>query len=94
MALKRNRSVKKKKARELIRGGSVPVGSAKLDQTVSGNGLGIPTFHRGDVTVPSGVDDQGADVPWFRIGRLMGVIIVLAIGWICVVAWMIHMLPS
>ena len=94
MALKRNRSVKRKKTRELIRGGSVPSGSEKLDQTVSGNGVGTPAFHRGDVKVPSGVDDQGAEVPWFRIGRLMGVIIVLAVGWICVVAWMIYALPS
>jgi len=93
MALKRNRSVRKKKARELIRGGSVPVGSGKLDEPVSGNGL-TPAFHRGDVMVPSGVDDQSADGPWFRIGRLMGVIIVLAVGWICVVAWMIYVLPS
>jgi len=80
---------KRKNRKELVRGGVIPSGALEPPALVSDNGAGALAINDKDVNVPSGVDDQGEDRPWFRIGRLMGTIIVLAICWICVVAWMI-----
>lgn len=81
---------KRKRRKELVRGGLSQSGALKPVAPVSGNGSGRPGINHRDVSVPLGVDDEGEETPWFRIGPLMGTIIVLAISWICFVAWMIY----
>lgn len=81
---------KRKRRKELVRGGVIPSGALEPGAPVSGNGSCGPAINQRDVSVPSGVDDQGEERSWFRIGPLMGTIIVLATCWICFVAWMIY----
>jgi len=80
---------KRNRRRDLVRGGVIPTGALEPLAPESDNGAGGLAINDRDVNVPSGVDDQGEERAWFRIGPLMGTIIVLAICWICVVAWMI-----
>ncbi len=90
----KNRLRKRKRTKDLIRGGVSPAVPKAVEPVGQYDGMIRSSINQNDVNVPRGIDDNEETRNWFSIGRLMGVIITIGLLWIFILAILVSRMPE
>ena len=90
----KHRLRKRRRTKDLIRGGVSPAGPNAEAPSLQSDGLIRSSLNEKDIYVPRGIEDNDEKRNWYSIGSLMGVIIAIGVLWILILTFLVSKMPE